>query len=300
MLGPNQPVILHLLEITPALPALNAIVKELEDCAYPLLKGVVVTDSPEVAFKDADYVLFVGAFPRKEGMERKVLIAINAKIFSSQGKILDRVAKKTVKVVVVGNPANTNCLITMKSAPSIPRENFTCLTRLDHNRAIGQLALRSHKSPSDVKNPIIWGNHSSTQYPDVRFATIHGQPSTSLIEKEWLQNEFITTIQQRGATVIKARGASSALSAANAIIDHMHDWILGTPEGVWVSMGVPADGSYGITDELIYSYPVTCKNATYHIVKGLEIDNFSHAKLDATKNELLEERSAGFEIVGLK
>jgi len=188
----------------------------------------------------------------------------------------------------------------MKSAPSIPRENFTCLTRLDHNRAIGQLAIRSHKSPSDIKNPIIWGNHSSTQYPDVRFSTIQGQPSSSLIEKEWLQGDFISTIQQRGAAVMKARGASSALSAANAIIDHMHDWILGTPEGVWVSMGVPADGSYGITDELIYSYPVTCKNATYHIVKGLEIDNFSHAKLDATKNELLEERSAGFEIVGLK
>jgi len=222
------------------------------------------------------------------------------KIFSSQGKILDRVAKKSVKIVVVGNPANTNCLITMKSAPSIPRENFTCLTRLDHNRAIGQLGIRAHKSPSDIKNVIIWGNHSSTQYPDVRFATIQEQHATSLIEKEWLQNDFISTIQQRGAAVIKARGASSALSAANAIIDHMHDWIIGTPGGVWVSMGVPADGSYGISDELIYSYPVNCKNGNYSIVKGLEIDDFSKSKLDATKNELLEERSAAFEIVGLK
>jgi len=300
MLGPDQPVILHLLEITPVIPALNAIVMELDDCAYPLLKGVVVTDSPEVAFKDADYVLFVGAFPRKEGMERKELIGKNAQIFSSQGKILDRVAKKSVKIVVVGNPANTNCLITMKSAPSIPRENFTCLTRLDHNRAIGQLGIRAHKSPSDIKNVIIWGNHSSTQYPDVRFATIQEQHATSLIEKEWLQNDFISTIQQRGAAVIKARGASSALSAANAIIDHMHDWIIGTPGGVWVSMGVPADGSYGISDELIYSYPVNCKNGNYSIVKGLEIDDFSKSKLDATKNELLEERSAAFEIVGLK
>jgi len=300
MLGANQPVILHLLEITPVLPALNAIVMELEDCAYPLLKGVVVTDSAEVAFKDADYVLFVGALPRKEGMERKDLIGKNAQIFSSQGKILDHVAKKTVKVVVVGNPANTNCLITMKSAPSIPRENFTCLTRLDHNRAIGQLALRSHKTPSEVKNPIIWGNHSSTQYPDVRFVTIAGQPATSIIEKDYLQGEFISTIQQRGGAVIKARGASSALSAANAIIDHMHDWICGTPEGAWVSMGVPADGSYGIADELIYSYPITSKNGTYTIVKGLEIDNFSQSKLEATRVELLEERSAAFEIVGIK
>jgi malate dehydrogenase len=299
MLGPNQPVILHLLEITPVLPQLHAIAMELEDCAYPLLRGVVCTDSAEVAFKDADYVLFVGALPRKEGMERKDLIGKNAQIFSSQGKILDKVAKKSVKVVVVGNPANTNCLITMKSAPSIPRENFTCLTRLDHNRAIGQLAIRAHKSAVDVKNPIIWGNHSSTQYPDARFAHIGNVPAPNVVEKHWLENEFVSTIQQRGAAVIKARGASSALSAANAIIDHMHDWILGTPENVWVSMGVPADGSYGISDELIFSYPVKCSHGKYHIVTGLEIDSFSQGKIDATKNELIDERKAAFEIVGL-
>jgi len=299
MLGPHQPVILHLLEITPVLPQLNAIAMELEDCAYPLLRGVVCTDSAEVAFKDADYVLFVGALPRKEGMERKDLIGKNAQIFSTQGKILDQVAKKSVKVVVVGNPANTNCLITMKSAPSIPRENFTCLTRLDHNRAIGQLALHAHKSAVDVKNPIIWGNHSSTQYPDARFASICNQPAPKVVEKQWLENEFVNTIQQRGGAVIKARGASSALSAANAIIDHMHDWILGTPENVWVSMGVPADGSYGISDELIFSYPVKCSGGKYHIVTGLQIDSFSQGKIDATKNELIDERKAAFEIVGL-
>jgi len=299
MLGPTQPVILHLLEITPVLPVLNGVAMELEDCAYPLLRGVVCTDSAEVAFKDADYVLFVGALPRKEGMERKDLITANAKIFSTQGKILDSVAKKTVKVVVVGNPANTNCLITMKSAPSIPRENFTCLTRLDHNRAIGQLAKQSHKFPSDIKNPIIWGNHSSTQYPDARFAKICGHPATEVLPKEWLENEFITTIQQRGGAVIKARGASSALSAAHAIIDHMHDWILGTPEGTWVSMGVPANGAYGISEELIFSFPVTCKHRSYTIVPDLQVSDFAGKKIQETKNELLEEKKAGFDFVGL-
>jgi len=301
MLGPSQPVILRLLEITPVLPALNGLVMELEDCAYPLLRGIVCTDKPDVAFKEADYVLFVGAFPRKEGMERKDLISKNAEIFSTQGRSLDVVAKKTVKVVVVGNPANTNCLILMKSAPSIPRQNFTCLTRLDHNRAIGQLAIQSKQSPSDIKNPIIWGNHSSTQYPDVRFAKIgDNHLVTTVLDKQWLQNEFVTIIQQRGAAVLKTRGNSSVMSAANAIIDHMHDWILGTPEGVWVSMGVVTDGSYGIKDELIFSCPVTCTNGSYKIVTGLDIDPFSQAKIEATQNELLEERKTAFEIVGIK
>jgi len=300
MLGPNHPVILHLLEIPEALPALHAIAMELEDCAYPLLRGVVCTADPHVAFKDADYVLFVGAFPRKEGMERKDLIGKNAEIFSSQGKILDHVAKKTVKVVVVGNPANTNCLITLKHAPSIPKENFTCLTRLDHNRAIGQLALKAGKSAGDVKRPIIWGNHSSTQYADARFATIDGKPATEVLDKAWLEDEFITTIQQRGAAVIKARKASSAFSAANAIIDHMHDWVLGTAEGQWVSMGIPTDGSYGISDELVFSFPVTVKDGKISVVKDLEVNDFAKAKLEITKKELLEEKTMAFELVGLK
>jgi len=298
MLG-DQPIVLHLLEVTPVLPQLHAITMELEDCAYPLLKGVVCTDNPEVALKDADYVLFVGAFPRKEGMERKDLINKNAQIFSAQGKVLDRLAKKSVKVVVVGNPANTNCLITLKHAPSIPKENFTALTRLDHNRAIGQLAMKAGKTAGDVKKPIIWGNHSSTQYADARFATISGEPTSKVLDKAWLEGEFISTIQQRGAAVIKARAASSAFSAANAIIDHMHDWILGTREGEWVSMGVPADGSYGISDEIIYSYPVTCRGGKIEIVKGLEISDFARGKMELTKNELLEEKKMAFELVGL-
>jgi len=288
-----------LLEIAPAIPALHAIVMELDDCAYPLLKGVVCTAEPEVAFKNADYVLFVGAFPRKDGMERKDLIGKNAQIFSTQGKILDQVAKKTVKVVVVGNPANTNCLITLKHAPSIPKENFSCLTRLDHNRAVGQLANKAGKSAADVKKPIIWGNHSSTQFADARFATIDNKPVAAVVEQAWLQGEFISTIQQRGAAVIKARGASSALSAANAIIDHMHDWVLGTPEGEWVSMGVPTDGSYGIKDDLVFSFPVTCKNGKYTVVTGLEINDFAHSKIEITKNELLDEKKMAFELVGL-
>jgi len=300
MLGPNQPVVLHLLEITPALPALNAIIMELHDCAYPLLRGIVPTDNAEVAFKNADYVLFVGAFPRKDGMERKDLIGKNVEIFSSQGKILDRVAKKTVKVVVVGNPANTNCLITLKHAPSIPRENFSCLTRLDHNRAVGQLAIKAGKSAGDVNRAIIWGNHSSTQFADARFATIDGKLTTEILDKDWIEGEFISTIQQRGGAVIKARGASSALSAANAIIDHMRDWVLGTPVGTWVSMGVPSDGSYGITDDLIFSFPVTIADGKVTIVQGLEVNDFARAKIESTKNELLDEKKVAYEIVGLQ
>jgi len=272
---------------------------ELEDCAYPLLKGVVITADPQVAFRDADYVLFVGAFPRKEGMERKDLIGQNAKIFSTQGKILDQLAKKTVKVVVVGNPANTNCLITLKHAPSIPKENFSCLTRLDHNRAVGQLALKAGKSAGDVKNPIIWGNHSSTQYADARFAIVDGKRATEVLDKAWLEGEFITTIQQRGGAVIKARKASSAFSAANAIIDHMRDWVLGTPEGQWVSMGIPTDGSYGILDELVFSFPVTVKDGKICVVKDLEMNDFAKDKLEITKKELLDERTMAFELVGI-
>jgi len=296
--GPNQPVILHLLEITPALKALDGIVMELYDCAYPTLKGVVPTDSTEVAFKDIDAVLFVGAFPRKPGMERKDLIGKNASIFSEQGKVLDRLAKKDVKVLVVGNPANTNCLIVKKHAPSIPKENFACLTRLDHNRAKFQLADKAKAFASDVKNPIIWGNHSSTQYPDYRFATINGKPAPSVInDAEWAKDAFVKTVQQRGATVMNARGASSALSAAHAIVDHMRDWVQGTPEGEWVSMGVPADGSYGITDDIIYSYPVKCKGGKYEIVKGLEIDDFSRKMMEETRKELVEEATMALEIV---
>lgn len=297
--GPTTPVILHLLEITPALKALDGIVMELNDCAFPLLKGVVPTDSAEVAFKDVDAVLFVGAFPRKPGMERKDLIGKNASIFSEQGKILDRLAKKDVKVVVVGNPANTNCLIVKKYAPSLPKENFTCLTRLDHNRAKYQLAAKANTSPVEVKNPIIWGNHSSTQYPDYRLATISGKPAPAVInDPEWAKGEFVKTVQARGAAIMNARGASSALSAAHAIIDHMHDWIVGTPEGEFVSMGVIADGSYGISDEIIFSYPVKCKDGKYEIVQGLELDEFSKSMIEATKKELIEEKTMAFEIVG--
>lgn len=299
MLGPNTPVILHLLEVTPVLPALNGISMELQDCAYGTLKGVVCTDDPAVAFKDADYVLFVGAFPRKEGMERKDLIEKNAQIFSSQGKILDQFAKKTVKVVVVGNPANTNCLITMKSAPSIPKENFSCLTRLDHNRAIGHIATKTQKTASAVKNVIIWGNHSNTQYPDARFAEVAGKPVPDLLENQYLEGDFVSTIQQRGAAVIKARGSSSAFSAANAIIDHMHDWVLGTPEGVFVSMGIPSDGSYGITDELIFSFPVSIKDGKATIVQGLKITPFAKEKIEITKEELLSERETAFKLLGM-
>jgi malate dehydrogenase len=292
MLGPDQPVILHLLEITPALPALNGVVMELDDCAFPLLAGVVATDDANVAFKDVDYALLVGARPRGPGMERKDLLSANGAIFGPQGKALNAHAKRDVKVLVVGNPANTNALIAQANAPDLDPKCFTAMVRLDHNRAKGQLAAKTGAHNTDVARMIIWGNHSSTQYPDIHHATVKGKPALSLVDQAWYEKDFIPTVQQRGAAVIKARGSSSAASAASAAIDHMRTWALGTAEGDWVSMAVPADGSYGISPGVIYGYPVTVKNGKYEIVQGLEINDFSRARMDATDKELREERAA--------
>ena len=292
MLGPDQPVILQLLEITPALDALKGVVMELDDCAFPTLAGIVATDDPNVAFKDANFALLVGARPRGPGMERKDLLEANAAIFSVQGKALNDHASRDVKVLVVGNPANTNSLIAQSNAPDLDARNFTAMTRLDHNRAMAQLAARTNSHVNDIKRMTIWGNHSATQYPDVNHATVNGEGAGGLVDPSWLADEFIPVVQQRGAAIIKARGASSAASAASAAIDHMHDWALGTPDGDWVSMAVPADGSYGIEPGIIYSYPVRCANGDYEIVQGLEIDDFSRARMDDTENELREERAA--------
>ncbi|MDG1512666.1 MAG: malate dehydrogenase [Mariniblastus sp.] len=290
MLGPDQPVILQLLEITPAMNALNGVVMELDDCAFPLLHGIVATDDPNVGFADSDYALLVGAMPRRKGMERKDLLTANSKIFSVQGKAINDHAKKDIKVLVVGNPANTNALITMANAPSIKHGNITAMTRLDHNRALSQLASKTGKHSTDVKKLTIWGNHSSTQYPDISQATISGESAAQQIEQEWYRDTFIPTVQKRGAAIIEARGASSAASAANAAIDHIRTWEAGTDEGDWVSMAIPSDGSYGIDEGLIYSFPCTCSNGEYKIVQGLEIDEFSREKMDATLAELKEER----------
>jgi malate dehydrogenase len=298
MLGPDQPVILHLLEITPALPALNGVVMELDDCAFPLLAGVVATDDANVAFKDVDYALLVGARPRGPGMERKDLLSANGAIFGPQGKALNAHAKRDVKVLVVGNPANTNALIAQANAPDLDPKCFTAMVRLDHNRAKGQLAAKTGKHNTDVRKVIIWGNHSSTQYPDLHHATVQGKPALSLVDQDWYEKEFIPTVQQRGAAIIKARGASSAASAASAAIDHMRTWALGTAEGDWASMGIPSDGSYGITPGVIYGYPVTCRNGKYEIVQGLEIGEFSRARMDATDKELREERAAIEHLLG--
>ncbi|MEJ2633609.1 MAG: malate dehydrogenase [Acidihalobacter sp.] len=292
MLGKDQPVILHLLEITPALDALKGVVMELNDCAFPLLHDVVATDDLNVAFKDVDYALLVGARPRGPGMERKDLLEANGAIFGPQGKALNDHAKRDVKVLVVGNPANTNSLIAQQNAPDLGPKCFTAMVRLDHNRALSQLAEKTGKHSTDVKKMIIWGNHSSTQYPDIYHATVDGKPATELVDQGWYESEFIPTVQQRGAAIIKARGASSAASAASAAIDHMRTWALGTDEGDWVSMGIPSDGSYGIEPGIIYGYPVTCKDGKYEIVQGLEINEFSRARMDATAQELREERSA--------
>jgi malate dehydrogenase len=292
MLGKDQPVILHLLEITPALKALNGVVMELTDCAFPLLRDVVVTDDPAKAFDNVDYALLVGARPRGPGMERKDLLSANGAIFAPQGKALNARAKRDVKVLVVGNPANTNALIAQSNAPDLDPRCFTAMMRLDHNRALGQLAIKTGTHSTDVKRVIIWGNHSTTQYPDLHHATVGGKPALSLVDQAWYADTFIPTVQKRGAAVIDARGASSAASAAAAAIDHMRSWALGTADGDWVSMGIPSDGSYGIKPGLIYGYPVTCKNGKYEIVQGLAINDFSRARINASEAELRGERDS--------
>jgi malate dehydrogenase len=292
MLGADQPVILQLLEITPALNALSGVAMELDDCAFPTLAGIVTSDDPNVAFKDADYALLVGAKPRGPGMERADLLQGNAAIFSVQGKAINDHASRNIKVLVVGNPANTNALICQQNAPAIPAQNFTAMTRLDHNRALAQLAGKAGVHNTNVKGAIIWGNHSATQYPDISHCKVGGKPAVDVIDKGWLHGEFITTVQQRGAAIIKARGLSSAASAASSAIDHVRDWALGTPAGEYTSMAVPSDGSYGIAEGIVYSFPVTCKGGEYKIVQGLEVSDFSRKLMDATAAELREERAA--------
>uniref|UniRef100_A0AAX7SYH4 Malate dehydrogenase n=1 Tax=Astatotilapia calliptera TaxID=8154 RepID=A0AAX7SYH4_ASTCA len=303
--GQDQPIILLLLDITPMLPVLEGVVMELQDCALPLLKEIIPTDKEEVAFKDLDAAILVGSMPRKEGMERKDLLKANVAIFKSQGAALDKYAKKTVKVLVVGNPANTNCLVAAKSAPSIPKENFSCLTRLDHNRARSQVAMRCGIPATQVKNVIIWGNHSSTQYPDVHHCKVNMSGSEltcfdAIKDDDWLKGDFITTVQQRGAAVIKARKLSSAMSAAKAICDHMRDIWSGTHEGEFTSMGVYSTGnSYGVPEDLIYSFPVQIQNKTWKIVDSLAINDFSKSKMDATAAELVEERDTAVTFLGV-
>jgi len=292
MLGPNQPVILQMLEITPALQALKGVAMELEDCAFPLLAGMVCTDDAAVAFKDSDYALLVGARPRGPGMERKDLLEANAAIFSAQGKALNDNASKDIKVLVVGNPANTNALIAHRNAPAINPRQFTAMTRLDHNRAMSQIANKTGTTINDVTHMTIWGNHSATQYPDLHEAKINGKPAIDMIDQDWYEANFIPTVQQRGAAIIAARGASSAASAANAAIAHMRSWAMGTAAGDWVSMGVYSDGSYGITEGLIYSFPCVCQDGDWEIVQGLEINDFSRGKMTTTEQELTEERDA--------
>ena len=292
MLGKDQPVILQLLEITPAMKALEGVAMELDDCAYPLLAGSVPTDDVNQAFKEIDYALLVGAKPRGPGMERSDLLEANGGIFKVQGKALNDHANRNVKVIVVGNPANTNAHTAMVSAPDLNPRNFTAMTRLDHNRALAQLAAKTNAKVDDIKKMTIWGNHSTTQYPDISNTTIAGISAVSLVDRGWYENEFIPRVAKRGAEIIAARGASSAASAANGAIDHMHDWVLGTPGDDWVSMAVASDGSYGIPKGLMYSFPVTCKNGDYKIVQGLKIDDFSKAKMLATQKELEEERDA--------
>jgi malate dehydrogenase len=297
LLGDDQPVILHLLDITPALDALKGVAMELEDCAFPLLEGIVQSDDPNVAFAGVNYALLVGARPRSKGMERKDLLEANGAIFTVQGKALSDNAASDVRILVVGNPANTNALIAMNNAPNIPNERFTAMTRLDHNRALAQLAGKTGTSVNDIVKMTIWGNHSATQYPNLFHAEVKGRNAAELVgDQAWLEGEFIPTVQQRGAAIIEARGLSSAASAANAAIDHMRDWALGTPEGDWVSMAIPSDGSYGVPEGLISSFPVTCSNGEYHVVQGLELDDFSRARIDASVAELSEERDAVAEL----
>jgi malate dehydrogenase len=292
MLGADQPVILQLLEIPPALPALEGVVMELEDCAFDTVAGIVATDNADTAFRDTNFALLVGARPRGPGMERKDLLEANAQIFSVQGRAMNDHASSDIRVLVVGNPANTNALIASSNAPDIDKSRFTAMTRLDHNRAIAQLAAKTGTHVSDLRQMTIWGNHSATQYPDIFHASVAGKAASGLVDEAWLADEFIPTIQQRGAAIIKARGASSAASAASAAIDHVHDWALGTPDDDWVSMGIPADGSYGIAEGIVYSYPVRCRNGEYEIVQDLEVNDFSRKRMQATETELREERAA--------
>jgi len=293
MLGPDQPVILQMLDITPAMDALKGVAMELEDCAFPLLAGMVQTDDPNVAFGDVSYALLVGARPRSKGMERKDLLEANGAIFTVQGKALSDNAASDIKVLVVGNPANTNSLIAMNNAPNIPNERFTAMTRLDHNRAIAQVALKTGTTVNDVKKMTIWGNHSATQYPDLFHAEVNGTIAADAIgDQGWIESTFLPTVQQRGAAIIEARGLSSAASAANAAIDHVRTWALGSAEGDWVSMAIPSDGSYGVPEGLISSFPVTCSGGSYSIVQGLEHGELSQAKIDASVAELGEERDA--------
>ncbi|KAK1400688.1 malate dehydrogenase [Heracleum sosnowskyi] len=299
MLGTNQPVILHLLDIEPAAEALNAVKMELIDSAFPLLKGVVATTNVVEACTDVDIAIMVGGFPRKDGMERKDVMSKNVSIYKAQAAALEQHASSNCKVLLVANPANTNALILKEFAPSIPEDNITCLTRLDHNRALGQISERLNVHVNDVKNVIIWGNHSSTQYPDVNHATVSTDKGTKSVRElvnndQWLNTEFVTTVQQRGAAIIKSRKSSSAFSAASSACDHIRDWVLGTPKGTWVSMGVYSDGSYGVQPGLIYSFPVTCEKGEWSIVQGLKIDEFSRAKMDATAEELIEEKALAY------
>ena len=290
LLGPKQPIILHLLEVTPALPALEGVVMELQDCAFETLAGIETSDDANVAFKDVDYAFLVGAKPRGPGMERSDLLQGNAAIFEVQGKALNNHASREVKVIVVGNPANTNALIAMKNAPDLNPRSFSAMTRLDHNRALAQLAAKTDVAVNDIRNLCIWGNHSPTQYPDISHATISSKAALDLVERDWYQDDYIPRVAKRGAEIIAARGASSAASAANAALEHMRDWALGSAQDNWVSMAIPSDGSYNIPEGLVYSFPVRCSGGDYEIVQGLEIDEFSRSMMNATQQELEEER----------
>jgi malate dehydrogenase len=298
MLGADQPVILQLLEVTPAMKALQGVVMELDDCAFPLVAGIETSDDPNIAFKNAQYALLVGARPRGPGMERADLLAANGGIFKVQGKAINDNASRDIKVLVVGNPANTNAWTCMKSAPDINPRQFTAMTRLDHNRAVAQLAAKTGSTVADIRKVTIWGNHSTTQYPDLSQALVNGKAALSLVERPWYESEYIPRVAKRGAEIIDARGASSAASAANAALEHMRDWALGTPADDWTSMGIPSDGSYGIDADLMYSFPVRCKGGDYEIVQGLSVDDFSRSRMQATEKELQEERAAVQQLIG--
>ena len=297
LLGPDTPVELRLLEIAPALPTLEGVVMELDDCAFPLLSGIEIGDDPNLVFEGINLALLVGARPRTKGMERGDLLTANGAIFTGQGKAINDHAADDVRVLVTGNPANTNALIAMRNAPDVPRERFTALTRLDHNRAIAQLAAKTGAAVTDITRMTIWGNHSATQYPDIFHAQVRGQNAAEVVgDQSWLENDFIPTVQKRGAAIIEARGSSSAASAANATVDHARDWLAGTAEGDWVSMAVPSDGSYDVPEGLISSFPVTVSGGSYTIVPGLEIDAFSRGRIDASTAELVDERDAVTEL----